>query len=134
VSGENLELVRRAHAAFSRGDLGGVRDAVAQDAVWGTTGLWPGVDPSYRGPDGVVRWAQAIRSEWESFAVGIEEVLADVDDRVLVVERLHGRGAGSGAEVDYRVFSAYWFRAGRIVRRESYADREGALRAAGLDA
>jgi ketosteroid isomerase-like protein len=50
---------------------------------------------------------------------------------VVVTELLRGRGRESGAEVEMRVFSAYWFENGKIRRREAFTEREAALRAAG---
>jgi len=117
MSRENVEVLRRAHAAFNQGDFISLREVLVENVEWGTTGAWPGVDALYRGPDGVERWARDILSVWEVFEVGIDEVLAEAADSVLVTERLNGRGAGSGAQVEYRVFSAYWFRDGRIFKR-----------------
>ena len=75
----------------------------------------------------MIRWAQEIRSVWEQFEVGIDEVVTEALDRVLVSERLNGRGSGSGAEMEYRVSSAYWFQEGRIVKRKSFVDKGEAL-------
>ena len=128
----NLEVIRRAHAAFNRGELEVLHEVTSADVEWGTTGAWPGIDSRYVGPGAVVRWAQDIRSVWEVFEVGIDGVLGETADRMVVTERLNGRGAGSGVEVQYRVFSVYWFRDGRIVKRESFVDRAPALEAVGL--
>ena len=132
MSRENIEVLRRAHAAFNGEDFEFLRGLSAADVEWGTTGAWPGIDSLYRGPDALVRWAKDIRSVWEVFEVGIDELVAEGDDRVLVVERLNGRGAGSGIEVEYQVFSAYWFADGRVRKRESFLDRRAALEAVGL--
>ena len=132
MSRENVEVLRHAHAAFNREDFEFLRGVAADDVAWGTTGAWPGIDSLYRGPDALVRWAKDIRSVWEVFEVGIDEVVDETDDRVLVVERLNGRGSESGVDVEYRVFSAYWFRGGQIFKRESFLDRLAALEAVGL--
>ena len=54
------------------------------------------------------------------------------DDLVVVTELLRGRGRGSGAEVEMRVFSAYWFEEGKVRRRAAFTERKAALEAAGL--
>jgi ketosteroid isomerase-like protein len=64
--------------------------------------------------------------------VTLDEVLHDGGEVVVVTERLRGRGRGSGAEVEMRVFSAYWFEGGKIRRREAFTEQKEALAAAGL--
>jgi ketosteroid isomerase-like protein len=44
-------------------------------------------------------------------------------------ERLSGRGRESGIEVEMQVFSVYWSRAGKIVKRRSFRTRDEALAA-----
>lgn len=129
MSRENVEAVRQAHAAFNRADYGPMRDLTADHVEWGTTGTWPGIDPVYKGPDAIVRWADDVRSAWESFEVAIDDVLAETADSVLLVERLTGRGFGSGVDVESRVFSVYRFEDGKIVRREAFTDKLPALKA-----
>ena len=43
-----------------------------------------------------------------------------------------GRGAGSGVDVERRVFAVYCFEHGKIVSRTSFADKLPALEAVGL--
>ena len=132
MSRANVEAIRQAHAAFNRADYGPMRDLTADRVQWGTTGTWPGIDSVYQGPAAIERWADAIRSVWESFEVAIDDVLAETADSVLLVERLTGRGSGSGVDVESRVFSVYWFEEGKIVRREAFTDKLPALEAVGL--
>ena len=75
---------------------------------------------------------EAIRSAWEEFEEMLDEVLHDGGDVVVVTERLRGRGRGSGAEVEMRIFSAYWFEGRKIRRRDAFTEQEEALEAAGL--
>ncbi len=50
---------------------------------------------------------------------------------LVISERLRGRGRESRAEVDMRIFSVYWFEAGRIAKRRVFADETEARAAAG---
>jgi ketosteroid isomerase-like protein len=131
MSRENLETLRRGHEAFTRGDLPAIKAVVADDVDWGTSGAFPGLEPHYLGPDALERWMDAVRSAWESFEVAIDDVLLDDGDLLVVSERLRGRGRGSGAEVDMRIFAAYWFEAGKVVKRRVFDSEADALEAAG---
>jgi ketosteroid isomerase-like protein len=98
---------------------------------WGATNF-PGIEGVYRGPDGMRRWMDTIRSAWDEFEVTLDEVLHDRGDVVVVGERVRGRGRGSGAEVEMRVFSMYWFEEGKVRKRSVFTERKAALEAAGL--
>ena len=103
---------------------------VTDDVEWGTSGAFPGVEDVYRGSEGIKDWIDVILSAWESFEVSTAEVLHDADDVVVVVERLFGRGRGSGAEAEMSMCTAYWFEEGRITRRRVFGTREEAIEAA----
>jgi ketosteroid isomerase-like protein len=77
-------------------------------------------------------WMDLIRSEWAEFEVTLDEVLHQGDDVLVVAELLRGRGRGSGAEVEMRVFSAYWFQDGKLRRRAAFTEPREALEAPGL--
>jgi ketosteroid isomerase-like protein len=132
MSQEKLEVVRRGHDAFSRGDLSPLRRIVADDVDWGTTGSFPGLEASYRGPDALETWMDAVRAAWEWFEVTIDDVLRDEGDVLVIRERLRGRGRESGAEVDMRIISVYWFDAGKVVKRRVFVNEPEALEAAAL--
>jgi ketosteroid isomerase-like protein len=55
MSQENVEVVRRAYAAFNRGDLDAVVANVAPDAEYVTSGAIPGSGSVYRGREGLKR-------------------------------------------------------------------------------
>jgi ketosteroid isomerase-like protein len=128
---EKLEMLRRAHEEFNRADLSVLRELVTEDVRWGTTGAFAGLDPFYQGVDAVSGWVEEVRSAWESFEVGVEEVLVDEGALLAVVERFHGRGLESGADVEMRAFAVYEFREGLIAARRAFTDKQAALEASG---
>ena len=105
---------------------------MAEDVDWGTTGTFPGTEKSYQGTDGLVEWMGEMRSAWESFEVAIEEVIAETEAMLVIAEKLHARGLGSGVEVEMRTYGVYWYEGGKIKRRRAFTEREQALAAAGL--
>jgi ketosteroid isomerase-like protein len=130
VSEANLELVRRGQAGFNRGDLSGMQDQVTPDVDWGAVGAFPGLADTYRGRGGLDEWMDAVRTAFSDFEVSLEEVLRDEDEMSVVVEHLHGHGRESGAEVEMRVYSVYWFTDGKIAKRRAFTSRDEALAAA----
>jgi ketosteroid isomerase-like protein len=136
MSQENIETLKRGYEAFNRGDTSVVvelgREIATPDVEWGATGAFPGVEGMYRGPEAMQRWMEVIRSEWKDFEVTLDEILYDSGDVLAVTERLRGRGRESGAEVEMRVFSAYWFQQGKLRRRAAFTEPEEALEAARL--
>jgi ketosteroid isomerase-like protein len=129
MSQELLEKIRLGYEGFNRGDLSEAKPNVADDVEWGTTGTWPGLEGVYRGPDALDEWMETLHAEWETFNVSLDEVIRDVGDVIVVAERLSGRGRESGIEVEMQVFSVYWSRAGKIVKRRSFRTRDEALAA-----
>jgi uncharacterized protein len=132
MSAANVEVVRRAIEAFSRGDL----DAAAAEAVYAPDVefhedpklLEPGV---YRGREEIEAYFRQFLDSFEEYRFEIEELL-DAGDRVVVFNRQWARGKGSGAEVEMRNAWVFTLRDGRIVRVQPYWDRSAAMEAAGL--
>jgi len=131
MSQENLATLRRGYEAFTRGDRSAVTELATPDVEWGATDF-PGIEGVYRGPDAMQQWMDTIRSAWEEFEVTLDEVLHDGGDVAVVAERVRGRGRESGAEVEMRVFSMYWFKERKVRKRSAFTERKAALEAAGL--
>ena len=58
--------------------------------------------------------------------------LATGPDYVVVANRLIGRGSSSGAPVDLRWASVFWFRGRQVARTAGYNTRRAAFEAVGL--
>jgi ketosteroid isomerase-like protein len=72
----------------------------------------------------------AFREAWEELAPTEPEIL-DCGDRVVALYSIHGRGKGSGVEVETEVGAVATFRDSKIVRL-ALCTRAEALEAAGL--
>jgi ketosteroid isomerase-like protein len=128
MAGEHLQTMREAHASFNRGDAAWAERLATEDVEWGTTATFPGMEPVYHGAAGVAEWMRVVLSAWQEFEVSLDEVIGETDDAVAIVERIWGRGRGSGAEGEMNVYAVYRFTAeGKVATRQAFTTREDAL-------
>jgi ketosteroid isomerase-like protein len=136
MSRENVEIVRQAHEAFNRPDLG----------VFDIDALYRHTDPNF-----VVDWSRshgleagtyqgeaATRRFWDTFFEGFERVVVEpldfVDHGEWVVVPHHLRALGrSGIEVEAHSAVVFAVRDGRIVEMRLYRSTAEALQAVGLE-
>lgn len=130
---ENIELYRDALDAWNRRDLVWILEQAAPDFEFRTAQLFPGIDPVYRGREGMVEfWTTFIEEPWALFRLDIEEILAADDDRVLALITFTGIERGSDTEVTLKYAHLAAFRGEEVVRIDAYTDWEEARAAAGL--
>jgi hypothetical protein len=82
-------------------------------------------------PGGLHALSGAVWEEFDEAQVEPQELI-DTADGVLAVMTFRGRGRQSGVEVNMEVFQLWTFEDGKVIRGQGFADREGALEAAGL--
>ena len=132
MSQENVETVSKM-LVRAQSDPEAMYALLADDVEWDVRDLeLPGPD-EYRGHDGVraffVDWVGAFE-DW-----GYEALeLMDAGDAVVAQLRQWGRGKGSGAEVEIKIWQVWTIRDGEVVRSSHHLRREQALEAAGLAA
>ena len=131
MSEENVEVVRKALEASSRGDLASFSEALDPAVEWTPVKG----DPGYEVHHGV----EAVRAMVESWAEAFpdlrweaERILDAGGDRVAAIVQLTGRGAASGATTEYRYGTVFTVRGGKIVGVREYASLRKALEAVGL--
>jgi ketosteroid isomerase-like protein len=132
MSQENVEIVRRNTDAYNRGDLDGLLENWAPDAVvdWSRS----------RGFDaGVFRGHDAIRAHWQRLLEAFDEVrielvdpIEEVEDGLLVVENLGYLRGRDGIEVQTRSAWLVTIRDGQTASFALYQTKQEALEAAGL--
>jgi ketosteroid isomerase-like protein len=131
MSQENVEIARRHHDAFNRGDIEAFLEALDRDAEW--IPIMASLEGRvYRGREEVRRWIGELDMHWETFEVCPEE-LHDLGDRVLILGHWRARGRASGVTLENQPASwLYEIKDGKIVWMRTYTDRAEALEAAGL--
>jgi ketosteroid isomerase-like protein len=129
---ENVELVRRAYAAFNRGDIDGALAVLAPDFEYTPSGAIPGVTETYRGPEGFKRFVGWLLDEFDDVQFEINDVIGHDDDQLVFRHTNRGRGKRSGAETRWDVWQVVRFRDGKAVRAHAFTTKEEALEAAGL--
>jgi ketosteroid isomerase-like protein len=86
----------------------------------------------YHGYDGFLRWVESVEEIWDQFTVTPEEFIDAGDDRVLVMVRMRAKAKGDGPDVDQPLAQVCTMQDGRLVRHETYWDRDAARQAVGL--
>jgi ketosteroid isomerase-like protein len=132
MSKENVEIVRRAYEALSKGDYTAFFAAVDSEIelVLPEGGMNTG---THRGPREVRQFLEGYVESFDNFQIVAEEFF-ETGDQVVAFLRQSGRGRGSGIEIETRFAHVLTLRAGKVQRVEAFPDREkqAALKSAGL--
>ena len=126
---ENVQVVRRLVEAINGSDL--PHDLLTDDVELknATTAV---TDATYVGYEGALKWRRDFFDVMEDARYILDEVLATGADYVVIANSLVGKGASSGAPVDMRWTSVFWFREGKICRAAGFNARADAMGAVGL--
>jgi ketosteroid isomerase-like protein len=128
---ENIELTRVRIDAWNRGDSDTVLAMTHPEFEWHTTGVFPGLDPVYRGHEGSRKFERDFRATWESLTFSVDE-FHDSGDQVAALGTFEARGR-DGLYIRRRVASVNTYRDGLLVRIDSYMDWDEALEAIGRE-
>jgi ketosteroid isomerase-like protein len=132
MSQQNVDAVHRMLRGFNDGDVEAIVAECDPAVEWEEQSI-PGVEPLYRGHEGVRRWwAATVMQEELASIEGRLEGLKEADDTVVASLRLEGEGMSSGARVQMHVHLVLAFRDGRLVRRQVFLTLAEALEAVGL--
>ena len=127
---DNVARLLGAYEAFVDGRLELIPEIFAPDGVYRTSGVFPGMQESYRGHERIAVFWHHSNEPWERFE--IEPLRTVVDgDRVIAEVIFRGRGLGSGAEVEVGAGHMVTFRDGLIVEFCAYPSFQDAMAAAG---
>jgi ketosteroid isomerase-like protein len=132
MSEQNVEIARRANAAFNQGDVDAALEHFAPDAE---------LRDLANAPDqaSVIKGTDAIREAWTLWTAAFDELVVEVEEwteageAVIAAGHWRGRGKASGMSIDVRQFDLYEFRDGLVVRATlGLKSKAAALEAAGL--
>ena len=85
----------------------------------------------YRGPDAGTQYCTAVDQSWENLRWEVEDV-RDRGEQILVLGHIRGEGRDSGVAIDARGGWLAYVTDGRITSFQTFANRNEALKAAGL--
>ncbi len=132
MTASNAQTIRGMYDAFSRGDVPAVLERMAPDIVWNEAENFPYADGNpYRGPDAVARGIFArCGSEWDGFAVAVEEII-DAGDTVVALGRYKGTYKATARPQNTQFVHVWRLAGGRATRFQQYADTLGVARVIG---
>jgi len=132
MSRENIEIVRQGWDAWIRGDVREVARNWDPEVVLDMTHFrdWP--EAEYHGKERVERFMHEWLDMWDDYEVGVEDVIAAPDDRVVSLYWHRGRGRDSGLPMEFRGAQVSTLREGKVTRSAFYDDRAEAFEAVGL--
>jgi hypothetical protein len=100
MSRVNVERYRRSLDAWNRGALEEWLEDITPGWEFVSSGVFPGLDPIYRGREGALKLWDAMRGPWDNqgFRFKIERI-EDLRETVLALATIRARGETSGADV-----------------------------------
>jgi ketosteroid isomerase-like protein len=132
MSQENVEVVRRGWDAWLGGDLPGVLRQYDPEVVWDLSHYRDSPESTYHGTESVERYFSEWLAVWDDYEVGVDEIFAAPDGRVVTLYWHRGKGRTSGLAMHDEIAHIATVRDGKITYIEIYSDRAEALEAVGL--
>jgi hypothetical protein len=125
---ENIQLIKEAYAAFSRGDIPALLNTLTEDVDWFTPGP-PDILPyagSRRGREGVAQFFAQLAEAEETELFEIQEFIAQ-GDKVAATGKYRGRIKASGQSYEGELAHIFTLKGGKIARFHEYIDTTAAV-------
>jgi ketosteroid isomerase-like protein len=130
MSQKNVEIVRRFIEAYNRRDFDGLIELI--DATFEFRSRFVGIESVHRASEGFpFTYFKMLDEAYDRFEVVLSEFI-DAGAAVLAAGHAEWRGKASGAQGETAILPAFWLRARKIFRAETFTDRTEALEAVGL--
>jgi ketosteroid isomerase-like protein len=130
MSQKNVEIVRAAFDAYSRGDMELVLSVMDPEIVVTQPPEVPD-GTTLHGHAGVMEAIAAWPEQWDDYQIEIAEII-DAGDHVAIRTHQRGRGKGSGAQVEAEIWFVVRFRSSKIAEWRMFGAEGDALEAVGL--
>lgn len=117
----NTATVAAIYAAFARGDLETVLEAMDDSVDWVTPATLPWSEGRYRGREGLSEYFGSFAAMLADPTIDPDELIA-ADDRVIAIGHERGRGVESGRAFEARFVHTWTLREGRVTRMEGLVD------------
>ena len=125
----NIDAVRRWITAYNSRDLEAMFEVTDPDIQFRSR--FVALESEFRGFGGLNEYFRTLDEAYARFQV-IPSDFVDAGAAVLTVADAEWRGKASGAEGNLPIFVAFWLRAARLIRAETFTERADALEALGL--
>ena len=123
--------LRAAYAAFNRGDIDAAVQLLDRQVVWTEPVEFPG-GGTYHGIEGAKRYLSQSRSSADQVVSQPEQFIPS-GNRIVVF--VHARVLPKGSDIwqDVKLADVYTFQGGKVTEMRAFADRQKALRWAGIE-
>ena len=125
------EIAERGYRAWNEDDLEGMLAITHPEAEYRPSGVFPGMDPVYRGEDGIRQWWETFHEPWKQIKV-IPERIAERPGGVDVLIRFEGVGR-DGIETKMSFINKIEVRDGLLYSLVGQPAADEAIRELGLD-
>ncbi len=125
-----IHILREAYAAFNRGDIEAAVKPLDPEIEWSEPKEFPG-GGTYRGHSGVASYLTQSRASWAEVNSDPEKFIVS-GNRIVVFVHARVRPNGSNEWQEVRLADVYTFRDGKPIAMRAFADRQDALRWAGV--
>jgi ketosteroid isomerase-like protein len=130
MSQENVEIVQRFIEAYNRRDFEGIIELM--DPTFEFRSRFVGIESVHRASEGFPHtYFKMLDEAYDRFEVVLSEFI-DAGAAVLAAGRAEWRGKASGAQGETPILPAFWLRARKVFRAETFTDRTEALEAVGV--
>ena len=133
MSQQDLEVVRSMLATLNESGVEAALDQIHPDFEGVTPPELSPEPDTYRGHEGIRRYFAGFEGVMDEVRWEADELMEAPNDRVVAGIRLLTRSVATGLELELPVWQVCTVRDGKVLRIEGFAEREDALRAAGLE-
>jgi ketosteroid isomerase-like protein len=127
-----IAALRDAYTAFNRGDMDAAVASLDENIEWIEPKEFPG-GGAYQGRESAKRYLAQSRAAWDEVSSQPEQFIL-AGNRIVVLVHARVRAKGSNEWQDVRLADVYTFRDGKAIQMRAFADRDEALRWAGVQA